>query len=102
MQTVNVALRVFKRASAACDGLCEVALPVERALHRRQCLVQARLVAVNDESGLYQTLSAMECTLYWKGDLTQAIACCRCALEHAQGDVHRLHTLLSMCAISRD
>jgi LuxR family maltose regulon positive regulatory protein len=63
---------------------------------------EATFTAVNDESGLYQTLSAMECTLYWKDDLKQAIACCRRALQHAHSDVRRLHTLLSMCAISRD
>jgi len=51
-----------------------------------------------DRWGLYQTMSALECTFYWHGDQTNAVKCCRRALEFATSDENRVHTLLSLCS----
>ncbi len=49
-----------------------------------------------DERGLYEALSMRECALFWHGDIAAALAACQEALEHAQTDHQRIHTLLSL------
>jgi ATP/maltotriose-dependent transcriptional regulator MalT len=64
------------------------------------CLQAAQRMfdAAGDERGLYQTLSASECTLFWKGDVAAAEDQCRAALAHASTAEERVHTLVSLGA----
>jgi len=52
--------------------------------------------AARDSAGLYHALSAKECALFWKGDISAAAETCRLALEHAPHDQQRVHTLISL------
>jgi ATP/maltotriose-dependent transcriptional regulator MalT len=51
-----------------------------------------------DRQGLYHALSAVERTLFWKGNTTEAADACRRALEVAVDDRQRVHTLISLGA----
>jgi ATP/maltotriose-dependent transcriptional regulator MalT len=54
--------------------------------------------AAGDEHGMYQALSASECTLFWKGDIAAAEDHCRAALAHASTAEDRAHSLVSLGA----
>jgi ATP/maltotriose-dependent transcriptional regulator MalT len=51
-----------------------------------------------DQRGMYQALSASECTLFWKGDITAAEDQCCAALAHASTAEERTHSLVSLGA----
>jgi ATP/maltotriose-dependent transcriptional regulator MalT len=51
-----------------------------------------------DQRGMYQALSASECTLFWKGDIAAAEDQCRAALAHASTAEERAHSLVSLGA----
>ncbi len=84
-------VRLLAAQTLTREGNYEEALEeLERAL--------ATFAASSDEWGTYHALSMKESTLFWKGDLDLVISVCRQALEHAQSDDQRVHTLLSLAS----
>jgi len=55
-----------------------------------------------DRDGLYQVLSIMEWAEFWSGDSSASMATCARALEYADTDSQRLHTLLSLLSAALD
>ena len=55
-----------------------------------------------DREGLYQVLSIMEWAEFWSGDSSAGMATCARALEYADTDAQRLHTLLSLLSAALD
>ncbi len=55
-----------------------------------------------DREGLYQVLSIMEWAEFWSGDSSASMATCARALEYADTDAQRLHTLLSLLSAALD
>ena len=55
-----------------------------------------------DREGLYQVLSIMEWAEFWSGDSSASMATCARALEYADADAQRLHTLLSLLSAALD
>ena len=51
----------------------------------------------NDHRGLYQVLSITEWAEFWSGDSAASMATSARALEYADTDAQRLHTLLEPC-----
>ena len=56
----------------------------------------------SDRDGLYQVLSIMEWAEFWSGDSSASMATCARALEYADTDSQRLHTLLSLLSAALD
>ena len=75
------------RFSAALADLHQAAEAVERE---------------GDRDGLYQVLSIMEWAEFWSGDSSSSMATCARALEYADTDSQRLHTLLSLLSAALD
>lgn len=71
------------------------------ALAKLDEAVQA-LREARDEHGVYQALSVKESALFWKGESEAALAACRDALDHAQTDAQRVHSLLSLACAAVD
>ena len=65
---------------------------------RHQAAAAERFETTSDRRGLYQALSAQERTLYWQGDTGAAAEACRRALDVADSDEQRVHTLISLGA----
>jgi LuxR family maltose regulon positive regulatory protein len=55
-----------------------------------------------DRAGLYQVLSIMEWAEFWSGDCSASMATCTRALEYADTDAQRVHTLLGLLSAALD
>jgi ATP/maltotriose-dependent transcriptional regulator MalT len=73
----------------------------EQALRRIEAATEA-FTQSDDTHGLYSSLSAKERALFWKGDPQAALATCRQALDLAESDEERLHTIVSMLSAAVD
>ena len=78
------------RESRFSDALADLHLAAEALEHE------------GDREGLYQVLSIMEWAEFWSGDSSASMATCARALEYADADAQRLHTLLSLLSAAVD
>jgi LuxR family maltose regulon positive regulatory protein len=65
-------------------------------------LASALLERSSDMRGLYQALSITEWAEFWSGDPAASMDTCHRALQYAETDTERLHTLLSLSSAALD